>query len=127
MLALSNELTEGKAAMRPLILWSLNGERFAGETETSESQTMSWFKSLSQEGLAVPDILCLQDFRVSILQYLNSLPYFSFVPMTRHPFWGCRELLGLCVASKWPISDGGDSSHLGRWHGSRPSWGRRRS
>jgi hypothetical protein len=91
--------------MSPLILWSLNGERFAGQTETDEPQTVRWLKGLSQEGAAVPDVLCLQDFRVSMLRYLNPLPYFSFVPMTRHLLWGRRELLGICIASKWPINE----------------------
>jgi hypothetical protein len=90
--------------MDPLVLWSLNGERFAGETATEEPQTVTWLKGLSLAGAAIPDILCLQDFRASMLQYLSPLPYFSFVPMTRHMFWGQPELLGICIASRWPLN-----------------------
>lgn len=91
--------------MHPLILWSLNGERFAGDSPLEDSATLSWLKGLSKPGSAVPDIFCIQDIRVSILQHLNPLPYFSFVPMTRHLFWGRREMLGICIASRWPLSD----------------------
>jgi hypothetical protein len=90
--------------MFPLVLWSLNGERFAGDTPYDEPPTVAWLKSLSRPNATVPDVLCLQDFRVSMLQHLNPLPYFSFVPMTRHPFWGAREMLGICIASRWPLS-----------------------
>lgn len=90
--------------MHPLILWSLNGERFAGETPTKEPQTVAWLKGLSKVGTTIPDILCLQDFRASMLQYLTPLPYFSFVPMTRYMSWGLQELLGICIASRWPLN-----------------------
>ena len=90
--------------MQPMILWSLNGERFAGETADEEPPTVAWLKDLSQPGAPVPDVVCLQDFRVSMLQYLGPLHYFSFAPMTRHLFWGRRELLGICIASRWPLN-----------------------
>jgi hypothetical protein len=91
--------------MDPILLWSLNGERFAGDTPHEESPTVAWLKGLSSPRAIVPDVLCLQDVRVSMLQHLNPLPYFSFVPMTRHIFWGWRELLGICIASRWPLSE----------------------
>jgi len=90
--------------MHPLVLWSLNGNRFAGKTAADEPQTVAWLKGLSRLGATVPDILCLQDFRVSMLRYLSPLPYFSFVPMTHHTFGGWRELLGICIASQWPLN-----------------------
>jgi hypothetical protein len=87
-----------------LNLWSLNGARFAGNTRDDTPRTLQWLKALSEPGAEVPDVLCLQDFRVSLVQYLRPLPYFCFVPMTNHMFFGQRELLGICLASRWPIT-----------------------
>jgi len=87
-----------------LIVWSLNGARFAGSTRGEEPQTLRWLKALSQPGSDLPDVLCLQDFRVSLLAHLRRLPYFHFVPMTNSMYFGERELLGICIASRWPVS-----------------------
>lgn len=91
--------------MRPFVVWSLNGERFAGNTPTEIPSTLTWLKGLSQPGAIVPDVLCLQDVRVSVLQHLGPLPHIAFAPMTKHNFWGERELLGICIASQWPIDN----------------------
>lgn len=87
----------------PMTVWSLNGGRFVGKTPDEEPQTVKWLKHLSEPGAIVPDVLCLQDFRVSSLQYLRPLPHFHFAPMTNHSVWDRRELVGICIASKYPI------------------------
>jgi len=87
-----------------LSVWSLNGARFSGSTPAEEPQPLRWLKALSQPGADLPDVLCLQDFRVSLLQHLGPLPYFHFVPMTNAMYFGQRELLGICIASRWPIT-----------------------
>lgn len=91
--------------MDPLRVWSLNGERFIGSTPEEVPATVTWLKGLSKPDAVVPDILCLQDFRASMVALLTPLPYFCFVPMTRQKFWGQPESLGICIASKWPIDD----------------------
>jgi hypothetical protein len=85
-------------------VWSLNGARFSGETREDTPPTLQWLKGLSKPGAELPDVLCLQDFRVSLVQYLRPLPYFHFVPMTNHRYFGERELLGICIASRWPMT-----------------------
>jgi hypothetical protein len=87
-----------------LSLWSLNGARFAGESREETPQTLQWLKGLSEPGAELPDVLCLQDFRVSLVHHLRPLPYFCFVPMTNHRYFGERELLGICIASRWPMT-----------------------
>ena len=87
-----------------LTVWSLNGARFAGKSREEEAQPLRWLRSLSDSNADVPDVLCLQDFRVSLVSALRALPYFCFVPMTNGWFFGRRELLGLCIASRWPIN-----------------------
>jgi hypothetical protein len=87
-----------------LSVWSLNGARFVGETREDTSPALQWLKGLSEPGAELPDVLCLQDFRVSLVQYLRPLPYFCFVPMTNHMYFGERELLGICIASRWPMT-----------------------
>jgi hypothetical protein len=91
--------------MDPLRVWSLNGERFAGRTANEIPSTVRWLKGLSLPNAVLPDILCLQDFRSSMIPLLSPLPYFSFAPMTNQMFWGTRESLGICIASRWPIDD----------------------
>ena len=91
--------------MEPLRMWSLNGERFAGRTAHEIPPTVTWLKGLSTPGAILPDVLCLQDVRSSMLPLLSPLPCFSFVPMTNQKFWGTRESLGICIASRWPISE----------------------
>ena len=39
-----------------------------------------------------------------MLAELRPLPYFHFVPMTNSWYFGKRELLGICIASRWPIT-----------------------
>jgi hypothetical protein len=87
-----------------LSAWSLNGARFAGHSRDDTAQTLRWLQGLSQVHAELPDVLCLQDFRVSLVQYLRPLPHFCFVPMTNHMFFGEREPLGICIASRWPIT-----------------------
>ncbi|QNI35686.1 hypothetical protein [Edaphobacter albus] len=84
--------------------WSLNGARFAGKSREEEARSLRWLRSLSDSDVDVPDVLCLQDFRVSLVSSLCALPYFCFVPMTNGWFFGQRELLGLCIASRWPMN-----------------------
>lgn len=91
--------------MVSLRVWSLNGERFTGRTPTEVPATVTWLKGLSHPDTAVPDVLCLQDFRTSMIPLLSPLPYFSFIPMTNQMFWGIRESLGICIASRWPIDE----------------------
>jgi hypothetical protein len=91
--------------MEPLSVWSLNGERFAGKTANEIPATVRWLKSLSLPNAVLPDVLCLQDLRSTMIPLLSPLPYFSFVPMTNQTFWGQRESLGICIASRWPIDD----------------------
>ena len=91
--------------MEPLQVWSLNGERFIGNTPEEIPATVAWLKGLSDPDAVVPDVLCLQDFRASMVAHLSPLPYFSFVPMTIQSFWGKRESLGICTASRWPIDE----------------------
>jgi hypothetical protein len=86
-----------------LTIWSLNGARFSGSSRDDIPSTLKWLQGLSTPGAAPPDILCLQDFRVSLLRYLSPLPYFHFVPLTNAFYFGERELLGICIASRWPI------------------------
>ncbi len=89
-----------------LTIWSLNGARFVGKTALEEEpQTLTWLKSLSEPDATVPDVLCLQDFRVSLLRHLRPLPHFHFVPLSNHKIWGKRELWGLCIASRYPVTD----------------------
>ena len=90
---------------KSLTVSSINGARFVGRTPGEESQTLKWLKSLSESGAVVPDVLCIQDFRVSLLQYLRPLPHFHFAPMTNHKIWGKRELTGIVLASKYPLND----------------------
>ncbi len=97
-------------APRPLLIWCLNGEGFAGRTAAEIPPTVQWLQSLAQTPAALrdttlPDVLCLQDFRLSMIPCLGPLPYFVFVPMTNHLYWGKREPLGICIASRWPIDD----------------------
>ena len=89
----------------PITVWSLNGGRFIGKTPDEEPQTLNWLKNLSETEATIPDVLCLQDFRVSLLKYLRPLPHFIFVPMADHKIWGEPELWGICIASKHPIDD----------------------
>jgi hypothetical protein len=96
-------------------VWSLNGARFVGTTASEVPRTLRWLKSLSLPNAHVPDVLCLQDFRVSLLQHLRPLPYFSFVPMTNHMHWREREALGICIASKWPLSQIDVHHSWGNW------------
>ncbi|MBU6500555.1 MAG: hypothetical protein KGJ89_03825 [Patescibacteria group bacterium] len=91
--------------MTELTVWSLNGGRFVGATPNEEPQTLKWLKKLSEPGAKLPDVLCLQDFRVSLLKYLRPLPNFHFAPMTNHKIWGKRELVGICITSKYPMND----------------------
>ena len=86
-------------------IWSLNGARFTGPSPDEEPGTIRWLRSLAHPGAVVPDVLCLQDFRVSLAALLRPLPYFTFVPMTNHWFWGKRESLGIAVASKYPLTE----------------------
>lgn len=88
-----------------LDIWSLNGGRFVGKTLKEEGPTLKWLKGLSDPGAVVPDVLCLQDFRVSLLQHLRPLPHFHFAPMTNHLIWGKRELTGIAIASRYPLDD----------------------
>ncbi len=88
-----------------LTAWSLNGNRFLGKSPGEESPALTWLKSLSEPGAIVPDVLCLQDFRVSLLQHLRPLPHFYFAPTTNHLVWGKRELKGNLIASRYPIDD----------------------
>lgn len=108
---------------KSLTVWSLNGGRFVGkspdedgeiakwvnsgpmdgETIYNGPQTLRWLKSLSEPGAEVPDVLCLQDFRVSLLRHLRPLPHFCFAPMTNHRIWGKRELTGIVIASRTPL------------------------
>ncbi|MBI4065856.1 hypothetical protein HY412_01525 [Candidatus Kaiserbacteria bacterium] len=91
--------------MHPKTIWSLNGGRFLGKTPEEEGSTLTWLKGLSEPGTVVPDVLCLQDFRVSLLQYLRPLPHFHFAPMTSHKIFGKRELTGIAIASRYPLND----------------------
>src|SRR5258708_2348379 len=88
-----------------MTVWSLNGGCFVGKAPDEEPQTLKWLKSLSEPGATAPDVLCLQHFRASLLKYLNPLPHFHFAPMSRHKIWGKRELVGICIASRYPIDD----------------------
>lgn len=88
-----------------LRICSLNGGRFVGDSPDEEPQTVRWLKGLSAPGAVVPDVLCLQDFRVSLLKYMRPLPHFYFAPMTHHNVWSGRELVGICIASKYPIDN----------------------
>jgi hypothetical protein len=88
-------------------IWSLNGESFSGAGEHNpegEARPLQWLKSLSRPGALLPDVLCLQDFRGSLVEHLTLLPHFHFAPMTRHRIGGVQELLGICIASRWPIT-----------------------
>jgi hypothetical protein len=85
-------------------VWSLNGARFAGSSAAEVPRTLQWVTSLSSAGAVVPDVLCLQDIRISVLQCLRPFPYFHFSPMTNAMYFGQRELLGICIASRWPIT-----------------------
>jgi hypothetical protein len=91
--------------MEPLRVWSLNGDRFAGRTADETPRTVTWLKALARPDADLPDVLCLQDLRTSMLPLLYPLPYFTFVPMTNQNFWGTPESLGICIASRWPISE----------------------
>jgi hypothetical protein len=88
-----------------LTAWSLNCGRFVGRTPDEEPQTLKWLKGLSESNATLPDVLCLQDIQVSMLKYLRPLPHFHFAPMTNHRIWGKRELWGICIASKYPLTD----------------------
>ena len=88
-----------------LTIWSLNGGRFVGKTPEEDGSALAWLKGLSKPGAVIPDVLCLQDFRVSLLRYLQHLPHFHFAPMTNHSIWGKRELTGIAIASKYPLDD----------------------
>jgi hypothetical protein len=85
-------------------VWSLNGARFAGSTATEVPPTLQWLSSLAAPGAVLPDVLCLQDVRIGVLETLVSLPYFHFAPMTNAMYFGRRELVGICIASRWPIT-----------------------
>lgn len=107
-----------------LTAWSLNGGRFVGKSPEEDGeiakyinsgpvdgpiiyngpQTLRWLNSLSEPGAELPDVLCLQDFRVSLLRYLRPLPHFFFAPMTNHRIWGKRELTGIAIASRLPLN-----------------------
>lgn len=89
--------------MSELKVWSLNCGRLVGSTPEKVAPVLRWLKCLSGPGAELPDVLCLQDFRVSCLQYLWPLPHFHFAPMTNHLIWGKRELVGIVVASRFPI------------------------
>ena len=89
-----------------LTVWSLNGGRFVGKTPGEEPQALKWMKSLADPNTPIPDVLMLQDFRVSLLPYLSRLPHFHFAPMTNHLIWGKRELVGILIASQHPIKEG---------------------
>lgn len=88
-----------------MIVWSLNGGRFVGKTPDEEPQTLKWLKSLSASGAMIPDVLCLQDFRVSLLKYLGPLPNFHFSPWANFKIWGEKELVGICIASRYQLND----------------------
>lgn len=66
---------------------------------------MRWLKGLSEVGADLPDVLCLQHFRVSLLRHLKPLPHFHFVPFGNHKAWRERELTGTCIASRYPITN----------------------
>ncbi len=85
-------------------IWSLNGARFAGTSPGEVSPTLRWLQGLALPGAELPDVLCLQDFRASLIEHLRPLPYFSYAPMTNHMYWGKREALGICIASRWPLT-----------------------
>ena len=85
-------------------IWSLNGARFAGSSVAETPPTMRWLTSLAAPDAKLPDVLCLQDIRVSVLPCLEGFPYFHFAPMTNAMYFGHRELLGICIASRWPIT-----------------------
>lgn len=84
---------------------TLNVGRAVGATEDEEALVLKWLKGLSAPGAAVPDVLCLQDFRVSHLAYLGPLRHFHFATMTNHRIWGKSELVGVCIASKYPLEE----------------------
>src|ERR1700761_2340463 len=87
-----------------LDIWSLNGARFASSSATEVAPPLRWLTALSQPGAILPDVLCLQDIRVSVLACLRAFPYFHFAPMTNAMYFGSRELLGICIASRWPMT-----------------------
>lgn len=89
---------------KSLTVWSLNGGRFVGKTPAEEPQTIKWLRGLSGSRAELPDVLCLQDFRVSLLRHLRPLPHFYFAPMTNHKIWGKRELTGIVIASRLPLN-----------------------
>ncbi len=91
--------------MPTLTVWSLNGGNFVGKTPDEEPQTLKWLKGLSGSDATVPDVLCLQHFRVSLLEHMRPLPHFHFAPMGNHKIWGGRELMGICIASRYPLND----------------------
>src|SRR6185436_112486 len=95
----------GKMPEIELKVWSLNGGRYVGRTSQEEPQTVKWLKSLSAPGADVPDVLCLQDFRVSMIPILVQSPlrHFHFAAMTNHLIWGEREVTGIAIASRYPL------------------------
>ncbi|MDO8514596.1 MAG: hypothetical protein Q7S50_03575 [bacterium] len=91
--------------MPNLKVWSLNCARGVGKTPEEEGSVLTWLKSLENPDTPIPDVLVLQDFRVSLLRHLSRLPHFHFAPMTNHSIWGERELTGIAIASKYPIDE----------------------
>lgn len=87
-----------------LTVWSLNGGRFVAETQQEEANTIRWLRSLSDLNIELPDVLCLQDFRLSLFCYLAPFPHFEFMPMTNHLIFGKRELVGIVIASRYPLT-----------------------
>lgn len=100
-----NVLDKKEVQMSELVVWSLNCGRLVGGSPEEVAPVLRWLMSLSEPDAELPDVLCLQDFRVSLLQYLRPLPHFHFAPMTNHLIWGKRELVGICIASRYPLND----------------------
>ena len=90
--------------MVPMTIWTLNGEGFGAIGQGEDAQPLRWLKGLARPEAVLPDVLCLQDFRGSLVKYLTRLPHYHFAPMTKHKIGGEPELLGICIASRWPIT-----------------------
>ena len=88
----------------PITVWSINMRRCVEEAGPEvEAGTFKWLKTLAIPGTPIPDVLCLQDFRIELAPYLSRLPHITFAAMTDHLIWGERQLVGIAIASRHPL------------------------
>lgn len=96
----------------PIEVWSINKRRDVAKAAADEERLLGWLRCLSSTSTKIPDVLCLQDFRVELATHLSRLPELAFAAMTDHLITSAdgtlvndRQLVGIAIASRYKLSN----------------------